>query len=130
VLDLLEVVAVRRLVHGQLLLVASQLLFGLLELEGEFGCRGAIARLQVRLGLGLEFLYVRPVGRHLTGDALHQPAVLLEASSALLELLDRVVVFIAHLRDRIGLPEQIRDLVDLRDEGGPELVKNHNHLTS
>src|SRR5262249_1262834 len=44
---------------------------------------------------------------------------------SLLELLHRAVVLVAHLRDRIGFPEQVGDLVDLRHEGRPELVENH-----
>ena len=64
----------------------------------------------------------------LARDALDQAAVLLEPAAAFLELLDRLVVLVAHLGDRIGLPEQVGDLVDLRHERGPELVKNHERL--
>jgi hypothetical protein len=125
VLDLLQVVAVRGFVQLQLPLVGGELLFGLLQLQRELGRGGAIARLEIRLGFGLELLDVGPVRLRLARHALDQPAVLLQPAAAFLELLHRAIVFVAHLRHRIGLPEQIRDLVDLRDEGRPELVKNH-----
>ena len=125
VLNLLQVVAVGRFVQLELLLVGGELLFGLLQLERELRGGGAIAGLEIRLGLGLELLDVGAVGLRLARDALDQPAVLLQPAAAFLELLDRAIVLVAHLRHRIGLPEQIGDLVDLRDEGRPELVKNH-----
>ena len=125
VLDLLQVVAVGRLVHLELLLVGGQLLFGLLQLERELRRRGAIAGLQVGLGLGLELLHVRPVGRTWRVTRSTSPRYCSRPAAAFLELLDRAVVLVSHLRDRIGLPEQIRDLVDLRHERRPELVKNH-----
>ena len=109
----------------QLLLVRGQLLLRLLQLQRELGRGLAIAGLEVGLGLGFELLDVRPVRRHLPGDPLDQPAVLLEADAAFLELLDRAVVLVLHLRDRVGLPEDVGDLVDLRHERGPELLKNH-----
>jgi hypothetical protein len=68
---------------------------------------------------------VRSVRGRLAGDTLDQTAVLLQTATPFLELLDRAVVLVSHLGDRIGFPEQVRDLVDLRDEGGPDLVKNH-----
>src|SRR5207249_10484459 len=58
-------------------------------------------------------------------DALDEPAILLEPRAALFQLLDRAIVFVAHLRHRIRLPEQVRDLVDLRHDRRPELVQNH-----
>ena len=58
-------------------------------------------------------------------DALDEPAILLQPGAPFLELLDGAVVLVPHLRDRIGLPEEVGDLVDLRHERGPELVKNH-----
>ena len=61
----------------------------------------------------------------LARDPLDQAAVLLEPAAAFLELLDRLVVLVAHLRDRVGFPEEVGDLVDLRHERRPELVKNH-----
>src|SRR5206468_12767493 len=70
---------------------------------------------------------VRAVGGHLPGDPLHQAAVLFKPGAPFLQLLDGLVVFVAHLRNRIGLPEQIRNLVDLRDERRPEFVENHNN---
>src|SRR5262249_3069208 len=38
---------------------------------------------------------------------------------------DGAIVLVAQLRDRIGFPEQIRNLVQLREEGRPELVDDH-----
>src|SRR5207247_9639849 len=67
----------------------------------------------------------RPLRRDLPRHPLDQTAVLLEARSALLELIDGPVVLVAHLRHGIGLPEQVRHLVDLRHERRPELVKDH-----
>ena len=57
--------------------------------------------------------------------ALDESAVLFQAGAAFLELFDRAIVFVPHLGDGIGLPEQVRHLVDLRHEGRPELVKDH-----
>jgi len=37
------------------------------------------------------------------------------ANEKLIELRDRLVVLVAHLRDRIRFPEQVRDFVDLGD---------------
>jgi hypothetical protein len=54
VLDLLEVVLVRALVHGELLPVLLELALGLLQLERELGGGLAVAGLEVGLGLGLE----------------------------------------------------------------------------
>ena len=83
VLDLLQVVAVRRLVHLELLLVGRELGLRLLQLQRELRRRRAIAGLQVRLRLGLELLHVRPVGGDLTRDALDEAAILLEARRGL-----------------------------------------------
>ena len=127
-LNLLEVVAVRGLVHLELLLVGGQFFLGLLQLERELRRGRPIAGPQVGLGLGLELLHVRPVGRHLAGDALDQAAVLLEPGAALLQLLDRQVVLVSHLRDRVGLPEHVGDLVELRHERRPEFLNNHGTL--
>ena len=74
---------------------------------------------------GFELLHVGSVCRDLPRDALDEPAVLLESDATFFELLDGAVVLVAQLRHGIGLPEQICDLVDLRHERRPELVKNH-----
>ena len=126
VLDLLQAVAVGRLVHAGAAprwSASSPLAF--CSSSANFAAVVAIAGLQVGLGLRLELLHVRLVRRHLPRHALDQAAVLLEPAAPFLELLDRPVVLVAHLRDRIGLPEQVGDLVDLRHERRPELVKNH-----
>jgi hypothetical protein len=65
-------------VHGELAFVGLQLPLGLLQLERELRRRGAVARLEIGLGLGLELLDVRLVRLDLARDALDQPAVLLE----------------------------------------------------
>ncbi len=67
----------------QLALVGGELLFGLLQLQRELGRGGAIAGLEVRLGLGFELLDVAPVRLRLAGDALDQPAVLLQPDRGL-----------------------------------------------
>ena len=115
-LNLLETVAVRGLVHLQLLLVGGELFLGFLQLERELRGGRPIAGLQIGLGLGLELLHVRSVGRHLAGHTLDEAAILLEPAAAFLELLDRLVVLVAHLRDRVGLPEDVGNLVDLSHE--------------
>ena len=108
--------------------MAGQLLFRFLQLERELGGGRAIAGFQIGLGLGLELLHVRAVRGDLTRDALDEPAILLQPGAPFLELLDGAVVLVPHLRHGIGLPEDVRDLVDLRDEGGPELVEDHRCL--
>ncbi len=105
--------------------MAASSSFGLLQLERELCRGGAIAGLEVGLRLRFELLHVRLVGGDLPGDPLDEPAVLLEAGAPFLELLDGAVVLVSHLGHRIGLPEDVRDLVDLRHERGPELVENH-----
>jgi len=87
--------------------------------------RGAVARPEVGLRLGLELLEVRPVGGNLPGDALDQAPVLFEPPAPFLQLLNGAVVLVAHLRDGVRLPEEVRHLVDLRHERRPELVENH-----
>ena len=111
--------------HLQLLIVGCQLRLGLLQFERELCRSRAVARFQVRLGFRLELLHVRAVRRDLASDALDEAAVLLQPGAPFLQLLDGAIVLVPHLRDRVRLPEQIRDLVDLSDEGRPELVKNH-----
>src|SRR4029079_12382137 len=118
-------VAVRGLMHLKLALVCGQFLFRLLQLECELCSRGAIACLEIGLRFGLELLHVRLVGRDLPGDAFDEAAVLFETDAALLELLDRAIVFVSHLCDWIGFPEDVRDFVSLGHERRPELVKNH-----
>ena len=114
--------------HLELALVGRELLFRFLQLERELRRRRAIAGFQIRLRLGLELLHVRAAGRRLPRDALDEAAVLLQPGAPFLELLDGTVVLVPHLRHRIGLPEDVRDLVDLGDERGPELVKDHRCL--
>src|SRR5262249_43571198 len=57
--------------------------------------------------------------------ALNETAVLLQPGSTFFELIDRAIVLITQLRDRIGLPEEIGHFVNLRHKGRPEFVKNH-----
>ena len=125
VLDLGEVVVVGLLVHLELALVLRQVLLGLLQLQGELGRRLAVAGLQVGLDLGLQAGDVRLVGGHLPADALDQGPVLLQPLAALLELLDRQVVLVLHLGDRVGGPEEVGELVDLRGQA-PELAEDHH----
>ena len=50
---------------------------------------------------------------------------LLEAEPPFLELLDRGVVLVLHLGDRIGLPEEVGELVELCPDRSKELAENH-----
>jgi hypothetical protein len=59
---------------------------------------------------------------------LDERPILLEPLAALLHLIDRLVVFILELRDRIGRPEEVGDLVHLRCERLPELAKDHGRI--
>ncbi len=58
-------------------------------------------------------------------DALDERAVLLEPLAPLLQLVDREVVLVLHLGDRIRGPEEVRELVDLRLERTPYLAEDH-----
>ena len=66
-------------------------------------------------------VFRRRIGRR----SLYETAILFESGSSLFQLLDRPVVLVPQLGDRVGFPEDVRDLVDLRHEGCPELVKDH-----
>jgi hypothetical protein len=88
----------------------------------------AVARspgLQVGLGLGLELAGVGLAVLDLAGHPLDQPAVLLEPDPALLELLDRAVVLVLHLGDRVGLPEEVGQLVQLSAQSTEHLSEDH-----
>jgi len=126
VLDLLEIVLVRLLVHLELLLVGRQIGFGLLQLHGELRRRDTVAGLQVGLDLGLHPFDLRLPHRHLTGDAFHEPPVQLETLAPLLQLLHRFVVFELHDGDGISLPHGVRDAVEERPDGREHLSENHD----
>jgi hypothetical protein len=68
---------------------------------------------------------VLAVAVHLPGDPLDEGPILLEPLAALLHLIDGLVVFILQLRDRVGRPEEVGDLVHLRGERLPELAEDH-----
>src|SRR6185436_20049845 len=69
-----------------------------------------------------------PGAGHLARDPLDQPAVGFETLAALFELLDCGIMFILHLGDRVGLPEDVGDLVHLRAKRAPELSQNQGEL--
>ena len=58
-------------------------------------------------------------------DPLHEGPVLLEPFAALLHLIDRLVILVLELGDRVGGPEKVGDLVHLGREGFPELAEDH-----
>ena len=128
-LDLRDVVAVGRLVKFELGLVLRELLLGLLEFEGKLRRRLALAGLEVGLHLGLELGNVGLVGLDLTVHPLDEGPVFLQAFTAVLHLIDRLVVLVLELGDRIGCPEEVGDLVHLGRKGLPELSEDHRrHL--
>ena len=105
--------------------VLRELLLGPLEFEGELARRVALTDLQVGLHLGLELGHVVAVAVHLPRDSLDERPILLEPFAALLHLIDGLVVLILQLRDRIGRPEEVGDLVHLRRKRLPELAEDH-----
>ncbi|MBZ5636683.1 MAG: hypothetical protein LAO55_26455 [Acidobacteriia bacterium] len=88
----------------------------------------ALAGLKVGLGLRLELLHVVAGAGHLPRDSLDQPTVGFETLAALFELFDRGVMFVLHLGDGVGLPEDVGDLVHLRAKRTPELSQNQGEL--
>ena len=125
VLDLGDVVVVRRLVQRELGLVLREFFLRLLQFQGKSRRRLPLACLEVRLDACFERFHVLPGAVDLAGDPLHEGAVLLEPLSALLHLIDGLVVLVLQLGDRIGGPEEVGDLVHLGREGLPELAENH-----
>ena len=113
----------------QLGLVLRLVLLGLLQLQGEAGRRLAVAGAEVGLHLGLELRDVLTVQRRLPADPLDQGPVLFQPLAALLQLGDRLVVLILHLGNRIGRPEYIGDLIDLRHQRVPELPHDHRRTS-
>ena len=108
----------------ELLLVGGELAFAFCSSSANLAAASRSPGLQIRLGLASSFLTCARFAWHLAGDPLDQAAILLEAVAPFLELLHGAVVFVLHLRDRIGLPEDVRDLVHLRAKRGPELSQN------
>ena len=106
-------------------LVLRKLLLRLLQLKRKPRGRLPLADLEVGLDPGLERRHVLPVAVHLPRDPLHEGPVLLEPFAAFLHLIDRLVVLILELGDRVGGPEKVRDLVHLGREGLPELAEDH-----
>ena len=96
-----------------------------LEVEGELGRGLAIPRAQVGLDLRLDRRDLLALAVHLPGHALHQGTVLGQAFSAFLELLDRSIVLVLHLGDRIIAAEPVAQLVELGREGLPDFSQNH-----
>jgi len=78
VLDLLQAVAVGRLVQLQLRLVGGELLFGLLQLEANFEAVARSPALRYALVSASSFWTWAPVGLRLARHALDQPAVLFQ----------------------------------------------------
>jgi hypothetical protein len=62
---------------------------------------------------------------YLPAYALDQGAVLFQAGSAVLELVNRLIVFILHLSYWIGSPKSVSKLVQLPAERPPELFCDH-----
>ena len=127
-LDLLEVVLIGLLVHPELLFVLLDLPLGLLQLQRELGGGLAVPGLEIGLGLRGELVEVSLAVLDLARHALHQAAVLLQAHAAFLELLDREIVLVLHLRNRIGFPEKVGELVELRPNRTEELLEDHQVL--
>src|SRR5262249_20719192 len=130
VLDLLEVVVVRRLVHRQLLAILLERGLGLGQLEREAAGGLAIAGLEIRLGLRGQLVDLVLAVLDLAADALDQRAVLLEPLTALLELLDRQVVLVLHLGDRIRFPEEVGEFVELSPDRTKELAEDHREASA
>ena len=124
-LDLRDVVAVGRLVELELGFVLRELLLRFLELEGELRRCLPLAGLEIGLHLGLELGDVGLVGLDLTIHPFDEGPVFLQAFAAVLHLVDRLVVFVLELGDRIGRPEEVGDLVHLGRKGLPELSEDH-----
>ena len=129
VLDLGDVVAVGRLVELELFFVFGKFLLGPLQFEGKLCRRVALTRLEVGLYPGLERGDVLASVVHLPRDPLHKRPILFEPFAAIFHLVDGLVVFILELRDRVGGPEEISNLVHLGGERLPEFAENHG-LTS
>ncbi len=125
VLDLLDVVAVGLLVQAELLLVLGELLLDLLQIDRELAGGVAVVGLEVGLDLGRELRPLLLVRLHLALHALDEAAVLLEPHAPLLELLDRLVVLVLHLRDRVLAPEVVRELVHLCANRPADLGEDH-----
>ena len=64
-------------------------------------------------------------------DSFHQRAILLQSLAAFLKLGDGLIVFVLHLRDRVGGPEEVGQLVNLRPQRRPHFAENHasEHLS-
>ena len=110
---------------AELLLVLGQVVLGPLEVEGELGGGLAVAGVQVGLDLGLERGDLLALVVHLPRDPLDQGAVLGQPFAALLDLLDRPVVFVLHLGDRVVAADRVGQLVELRRDGLPEFAEDH-----
>ena len=106
-------------------LVLGQVVLGPLQVEGELGGRLAVAGVEVGLDLGLERGDLLALAVDLPGDALDQGAVLGQALAAFLQLLDRPVVFVLHLGDRVVAANRVGQLVELRRDGVPEFAEDH-----
>ena len=63
---------------------------------------------------------MRLVGFDLPRDLFNQSAIQLQAFTAFFELLNGTIVLIAHLCDRVGFPEHIRDFIYLCAQRSPE----------
>ena len=109
----------------ELFLVRRELRLGLLELKRELSGHVAVAGLEMRLDLALELGRVRLAVRHLARDGLDKTAVHLESLASFLETLGRLIHLELHDGDRIGLEEEVRDLVEPRAERAKEFPENH-----
>ena len=124
-LDLEQIILVGLLVQDELGGVFVSLFACALEFEREPGGRFAIACLEIILDRGFEPIDMSFVAGHLAAHTLDKRPILLQANSTLSELDHGVVVLSLHEGDRIGLPEEIRQLVDLRLQQVPQRVEDH-----
>ena len=118
-LDLGDVVVVGLFVQFQLPFVFGHGRLGLLQFEGEAGGRVTVAGRKIGLDLGFQLCHVLLVHRHLLGNPFDQRPVLFEPLAAFFQLHDGLIVLVLHLRDGIGRPKNVRDLVDLGHESVP-----------
>ena len=125
VLDFCNIIVVGILMHFELAFVFRQLLLRFGQLDANLAAVLAIIGLQVAFNLRFQHRNLLLIVGHLPADALDQRTILLQAFAAGFELLDRRVVLILHLRNRICSPKEIGKLVNLPPQRSPHLVENH-----
>src|SRR5208337_5639423 len=96
----------------------------------ELGRGVPISRREIRLDLGFDDRDLLALTIHLPGDALNQRAILGQALAAFPVLLDRSLVLVLHLGDRIVAAEPVAQLVELCRDGFPDFSQNHGSPVS